>query len=318
MNVEDGAVMLVEANPDQARERSRATHEAWGGELTVDGYVGLDARLRAQPWPRETLSVWLLCGAGGVVLSSCETYRMPSRLGRVAGHSYGIASVYTEPGKRRKGYTTELLSQLGSRLVERDRAQAMVLFSDVALRTYQKSGFAPRPALNLACTALPGDPRDGVDELVTEGLAAQSLAAMPPPPDRFAILPVPTQVDWHLERERIFSEMLGRSRPPACGARLGAAAILWAADPREGELTVLLLHAPAPGQARALVTCARRVARAAGLNRVILWNTPLDLAGAGTLVEDRLARLDSVPMIRPLDPRLRAADWNWIPRVIWV
>jgi GNAT superfamily N-acetyltransferase len=318
MNPEGGPVLLVEANPEQARERSRATHEAWGGELTVDGYVALEARLRAQPWPRETLSVWLLCADGGEVLASCESYRMPSRLGPDEGYSYGIASVYTEPSKRRHGHATELLSRLGARLAETDRAQAMVLFSDVALRIYRKSGFAPRPALNLAYAPLPGSPRDGVDELVPEHLAAQALAALPPPRDRFAIRPVPAQLDWHLERERIFSEVLGLSRPQACGARLGAAGILWAADPREGELSVLLLHAPAPAQARALVTCARRVAHAAGLTRVILWKTPLDRPGAGAMAEDRLDRLDSVPMIRPLDPRLGAADWNWIPRVIWV
>jgi GNAT superfamily N-acetyltransferase len=318
MNLEEGPVQLVQADPDQARERSRATHEAWGGELTLDSYVALEARLRAQPWSCEVLCVWLLCADQGEVLSSCESYRMPSRLGQEEGYSYGIASVYTEPGKRRKGYTTELLGRLGARLGAAGRAQAMVLFSDVALRTYQKSGFAPRPALNLAYPPLPGDPRDGVDQLVPEHQAAQALAAMPAPGDRFAILPVPAQVDWHLERERIFSDVMGLPRPPACGARIGAAGILWAADPREGELTVLQLHAPAPAQAHALIACARRVAGAAGLARVVCWRTPLDLPGAEAVAEDRLARLDSVPMILPLDLRLRAADWNWIPRTLWV
>jgi hypothetical protein len=124
-------------------------------------------------------------------------------------------------------------------------------------------------------------------------------------------------VDWHLERERIFTELLGRTRPPACGARSGPGVILWAADPRENQLTVLLLHAP-EARAEALVTCARRAAHAAGLGRVVLWTTPADPPLSGGLREDRLDRLDSVPMVRPLDPRVRVQDWDWIPRALWV
>jgi len=233
-----------------------------------------------------------------------------------AGHSFGVASVYTEPDKRRKGYAAELLARLGARLAA--TGQAMVLYSDVPLAIYQKVGFWPRPALHLAFTALPGDLRGGVDALVPETQAARALELIPSPPDRFAILPVPAQIDWHLERERIFAELTGRPRPPAQGARLGDAAILWSADHRDGQLTVLLLHTPEQAQAEALVTCARRAAHAAGLARAVLWNPPRDFPLSGGQLDDRLERLDSVPMIRPLDPRLRAEDWNWIPRALWM
>ena len=309
-------MQLVQADPEASRERSRATHEAWGGQLPVDTYVALETRLRGQPWAEEAMRVWLLCADGGEVLASCESYRMPSRIGPEPGHSYGIASVYTEPEKRRKGHAAALLAALGARLAR--TGQAMVLYSDVPLCIYQKVGFAPRPALHLAFTALPGDPGQGVDALVPETRAARVLDLIPPPPDSFAILPVPAQIDWHLERERIFAELLGRPRPPAQGARLGDAAILWSADHRDRQLTVLLLHAPERAQAEALVTCARRAAHAAGLARAVLWNPPRDFPLAGAQLEDRLERLDSVPMIRPLDPRLRAEDWNWIPRALWM
>lgn len=312
----EGAVKLEQADPEASRERSRATHEAWGGDLPVDTYVALEERLRRQPWAREAMRVWLLRADGGEVLASCECYRMPSRLGPVPGSSYGIASVYTEPGRRRQGHAAALLAGLGDRLA--GTGQAMVLFSDVPLCIYQKVGFAPRPALHLAFMALPGDPWEGVDELVPEALAAQALDRFPPPPDRFAILPVPAQIEWHLERERIFAELTGRPRPLANGARLGDAAILWSADHRDGQLTILLLHAPGRAQAEALVACARRAARAAGLARAVLWNPPLDFPLSGALREDRLERLDSVPMIRPLDPGVRAEDWNWIPRALWL
>jgi len=312
-------MILVEATPDMVRERDRDTHQAWGGTLPVEAYLALEARLRRHPWPRAELATWLLCADGGEVLSSCETYRMGSQRSGEPGHSYGVASVYTAPDKRLKGYAGELLERLCAHLAGTVAdAQAVVLYSDVALRVYQRSGFTARPALNLAFASVSGDPRDGVDALLREDGLAAALAGIPPPADPFAILPVPEQIDWHLERERIYSALMARDRPEACGARAGAGTVLWAADFRTGQLLVLLLHAPGEAEAAALLTCARRTAEAAGLGRTILWRTPGDRPWPGSVPEDRLVCLDSVPMLRPLDPRILAADWRWIPRALWV
>jgi len=315
-------MILVEATPEMSRARDRDTYGAWGGPLPMAAYLQLEWRLRHHAWPRAAQALWLLCADGGEVLASCETYRMPSRVGTggpAPGHSYGVASVYTEPHKRRRGYVTELLTRLAGHLASQDpRAQSMFLFSDVALGVYQRSGFVARPALNLAFAAMPGDPGQGVDELLPEHRAAQALAAMAPPEGPFAILPDPDQVDWHLERERIFNAVMGRPRPPACGARLGGACALWAAEYRTGQLMILLLHAPGPGEAEALLACARRTAHAAGLTRAVLWKSPEDGPWPEAQLEDRAEHLDSVPMILPLDARVRAADWEWIPRVLWV
>jgi Acetyltransferase (GNAT) domain len=314
-------MILMEATPEMSRARDRDTYGAWGGPLPMAAYLHLEWRLRNHPWPRAAQTLWLLGAEDGEVLASCETYRMPSLRsdGPAPGHSYGVASVYTEPHKRRRGHVTELLTRLAGHLASRDPlAQALFLYSDVPLAVYLRSGFVARPALNLAFAAMPGDPGQGVDELLPEHRAAQALAAMAPPEGAFAILPDADQVDWHLERERIFASVMGRSRPPACGARLGAACALWAAEYRTGQLMVLLLHAPGPGEAEALLTCARRTAHAAGLTRAVLWKTPRDGPWPEARLEDRAERLDSVPMILPLDARVRAADWEWIPRVLWV
>ena len=312
-------MMLVEATPELSLERDRATHETWGGGLPVEAYQALEARLRGHPWPRASLALWLLRGADGEVLSSCETYRMTSRLRGVPGHSYGVATVYTEPDRRRRGHVRELLERLAAHLARAyPDAQSMVLFSDVPLAVYRGAGFFPRPALDLVWDPLPGDPRDGVDGLLEDDGAGPALDGLPFAQGPFAIRPSAAQIDWHLERERIFALLQGRSRPPGCGARLGPGLALWAAEYRTGQLMVLLLHAPGPGQAEALIASARRAAQAAGLARVTLWKTPGDPPWPGSRLEDRLARLDSVPMIRPLDPRLRAGDWDWIPRILWV
>jgi len=313
-------MILVEATPEMSRDRDRATHQAWGGPVPLAEYQALEARLRGHPWPRACHTLWLLRGDGGEVLTSCETYRMSSlRKGYGPGHSYAVASVYTEPHQRRRGHVTALLERLVAHVKATDAdAQAMVLFSDVPLEVYRGAGFTPRPALAQSFDALPGDPRDGVDELLPEDQASRALAAVPLPVGPFAIWPAAAQIDWHLERERIFAQLLGRPRPPACGARLGAGWAVWAAEYRTGQLMLLLVHAPGPGQADALVGSARRAAHAAGLARVTVWNNPREAPWPQGRLEDRLERLGSVPMIRPLDPGVRAEDWNWIPRALWL
>ena len=315
-------MFLIQADPELSRERDRATFEAWGGQLPLARYLAETERLRRHPWSRAEASVWCLCADGGEVLSSCETYRMTSWVGDglpAPGHSYGVASVYTGRALRRRGHSTELLARLGDRLTREDpAAQALVLFSDVPLRTYEKAGFTARPGFQLVFDPLPGDPRDGVDALLGEDQLTPAWAGIPRPSGRFTLWPVPAQLDWHLERERIFAGLLGRPRPQACGASAGGATALWAADYREGQLTLLLWHTPGAAGAAALLDCARRTARAAGLDRVVLWQTPQDPPLAEARLEDRLAQLDSVPMIRPLDPRVRPEDWDWIPRALWV
>jgi hypothetical protein len=235
------------------------------------------------------------------------------------GHSYGIASVYTEPHLRRRGHSTDMLVRLAAQLSRQDPdAQALLLFSDVALRTYEKAGFTARPGLNLVFGALAGAPGEGGVELLRDDQAAEALERMPRPPGGYLVWPTAEQIDWHLERERIFAELLGRVRPCCCGARVGAATALWSADYREGQLTMLLWHAPDPAQAEALLACARRTAAAAGLPRTVLWRTPQAAPPVPAAMEDRLGRLDSVPMFRPLDPRLGSGDWDWVPRALWV
>jgi GNAT superfamily N-acetyltransferase len=315
-------MLLEKATPETARERDRATHAAWGGPLPVERYMAAEARIRAHPWSRAASAMWLLRSDRGEALCSCETYRMASLLRdgtAVPGHTYGIASVFTDADRRGHGHATELLDRLALALHEEDpEAQALVLYSDVVPRVYERAGFTARPALDLVFAALPGDPGEGVDEWFTEARAAQALDRLPPPEGRFAIRPEPDQVDWHLERERIYAEVLGRARPPTWGARRGGGAALWTADPRSGQLTLLLLHAPERADAEALLASARRTAFAAGLARVVLWRTPADLSWPQAGLEDRALRLDSVPMIRALDPRVRPEDWTWIPRLLWV
>jgi hypothetical protein len=312
---------LVQADRDQARIRDRATYAAWGQPASLDGYLEFEDRLRDHPWGRERSAQWQLRSEQDEVLCSCETYRMTSRIGTgpATGHAYGVASVFTDQSLRGHGHAADLLGRVAAAVAAVDpRAQAMVLFSDVAPEIYARMGYAARPAFELVFDPLAGNPGAGVDRLLDEAGAAAALASAPYPPGPFAIRPEPGQLDWQLERERLLCAQFRRPRPEAWGAVAGAGFALWCASPFRNALLVLVLHAPVPEAAAALVAAARRTAHGAGLARVVLWEDPLRWPDLGARVEDRTPRLDAIPMIRPLDPRVAPDAWVWIPRVLWL
>jgi GNAT superfamily N-acetyltransferase len=333
--------MLLLATEAEMLERDWLTHVEWGQLLTPADYVEREKRLRDHPWSRETFLSWLFVDERGAVLSSCETYQMRSFLheGRAGapeeGVTYGVASVFTEPALRGRGYAARMMSELGDALLARERwgvrldkpgyppsgtAHGVILFSDVGSELYARAGFAPRPAVDRVYLPEEGDPGDGV-ELLGEGDIAAALSSVPRPggESSFVVWPTALQVDWHIERERVYASLLGGERPTAWGARLGGSLALWAGNFKLRELVILLLHAESPLQLEALVRSARRTARVAGLTRVTCWEVPTpfpwpeDLAGG-----QRRPRDGGLPMLRPLDPRVTPDNWAVIPRALWI
>jgi hypothetical protein len=229
-----------------------------------------------------------------------------------------VASVFTEQALRGRGHATRLLDLVCQTLAAEPDAQAVVLFSDVGAGQYVRSGFVGRPAFDWSWPAAPASESTEAAFFGEEALGWR-WASRPPPAGRFLLHPTVDSLDWFLERERIYCDELGRPRPRACGAAAGESLALWYAQPRDSRLWIHWLEAEDGRTARALVTAARIVARDAGLSDVRLWEDtdgfpfPEGLEG-GT----RQARTGSLPMIRPLDPRVRPEDWRRIPRALWV
>jgi GNAT superfamily N-acetyltransferase len=323
------AVRLREAGAEAQGARDRATFEAWGPPLTLEGYLARERRLRAHRWAQGAMQTWFLEGARGEVLASCETFRVEARAGADVGAAWEVASVYTEPHLRGRGHAGRLMALLLERLRgEEGRPLAVVLFSDVGPELYARAGFVGRPAVDLVLPPLPsppglhGGPGAGVDALVAEADVGGALARMRPLPGPVVLCPSEAQVDWHLERERVYCEQLGRPRPVAWGARAGASRALWAAAPKSGRLNVLRLDAHREEEAAALLACAQRVAHGAGLQEVRLW-VEGGWAGLGALEgavpgARRVAREDSLPMLAPLAAGVDPGGWECIPRALWV
>ncbi|PTL84040.1 GNAT family N-acetyltransferase [Vitiosangium sp. GDMCC 1.1324] len=316
--------LVAATTEEQKTQRDVLSYSEWGKLLTLEGYVSREQRLRAHPWARANMHTWLLCEEDGAVLASCETFRTDSFLrsqngALLPGDSFSIASVFTEERLRGHGYATRLMDMLAARLEHEPRAHASLLFSDVGPRIYARSGYRELPAWNWHLSPTPGAPGEHVDLLTREEDLGRALARMRLPDAPFFFWPSPAQLDWHLERGRIYVGHLGCSLPQSLGATTGQSTILWGLVSRTAELTVLMLDARSPEEAQALLGAARREASRSGLSRVLLWEEPAH-ASLLPLVEGatRAARDGSLPMVRPLRPDLPSSPLLPIPRGLWV
>ncbi|MFE8602155.1 GNAT family N-acetyltransferase [Archangium violaceum] len=317
---------LVAATEEQMVQRDALTYSEWGKLLSPEEYATREKRLRAHPWSRSGMRTWLLCAGDGGVLASCETFRTGSFLrtdggSLVPGDSFAIASVFTEERLRGHGYATRLMDLLATELELQPRTHAAILFSDVGPRIYARSGYQALPAWDWHLSPTPGDPAGPVDSLLREDGLATALGRLRHPDVPFFFWPTPAQLDWHLERGRIYARHLGCSLPASAGATAGASTILWGLVGRSPELTVLMLDARSTSEAWALLEAARREASRSGLSRVVLWEEPSHapllplLKGGGTT---RVARDGSLPMVRPLRPGVPVPPLLPAPRGLWV
>lgn len=308
------------ASDDEKRARDALTHAEWGQKLTVPQYLDREKRLRAHAWSRAAMRTWLLV-EGSEVLASCETFAMRAFLEN--GHMQpglvdGVASVFVEPRLRGKQYASALMGRLVSRLGEEGRF-ASILYSDVGSALYERAGFAARPAIERIFAAEPGNPANACDRVFRETDFERELAVAPRPPDRLLIWPEAVQLDWHLERERIYAGFLGRERPAIHGAAAGSARIFWTADYKSERLMILTLAATQADEALALLQASRRAAHAAGLAQVVIWECawPFELAddaGGGRLHR----RAESLPMLCPVRPGVDPHWWGQTSRATWI
>ncbi len=301
------SLQLRPATPAEQRARDALTWAEWGSRLTVAQYLEREQALRSHPWPREAMTTWLLT-EGRQILCSCETFRNESSVGGHPGSSFAVASVFTEPDRRGKGYAGKMMSALLERLRERPDAQSSVLFSDVGAPLYEKAGYRALPAWDwvLPAADVPSD--------------AQGLGRPVSAPPRGAgvegqllLHPSGQQLDWHFERSELYARFFGRPPLSDYGARTALGTAWWTAQFKSDELLVLWLDAPDAAAAAPLLRAAQLQAHRAGLPRVRVWETfRLDaIAGA-----QRRVREGELPMVVALN--VPFSSWQRVERALWV
>lgn len=313
---------LVQASGVQKRERDALCHQEWGGRLTPAQFLAREERLRAHSWAAGGMTTWLWMDDGGEVLGSCETFRMESWLGPERGDSYGVASVFVEPRLRGQGIAESMIKALIAALrAGPGRPHSSILFSDVGATLYERAGYVAVKGTDRVFAPLSsGGPSDGVDQLFKENELAPQLERTPRPRhEQYVVWPTADQLDWHVERERIYSQLLSLRRPWVHGARLGESVVFWVADLKNSKLMIELLVARSTEDAVALLRSARRVASALSLREVSHWALPTDPPWPDGEEGGRLvARDGSLPMIAPLDPRVDPHGWRVVPRALWI
>ncbi|KAL2022875.1 hypothetical protein VTK56DRAFT_4406 [Thermocarpiscus australiensis] len=266
--------LLVLTHPTPAERTAiwRLTHPQWGPALTERDYLAREAYLTTVPLARDGgITHWVLTVAGlppdaRPLLSSCETLRkraVASRNGKVVeeGVAHGIASVFTDPQFRGRGYASRMMRELGERLrtwqvpgggdesngetggvVEGDcrhrphHSLFSVLYSDIGKQFYARHGWAPFASSHVAFKPgkFGGDDVAGqqvarpigyhdLAELccVDERLLRADLARRPAGKTHVALLPELDAMLWHLMREDFMTKCIFGRTPAVRGAVAG-------------------------------------------------------------------------------------------------
>jgi GNAT superfamily N-acetyltransferase len=295
---------LAIATEAEQQARDLLTCEVWGTGLTPAQFKERELRLRGHRWAKNTLTSWLWKGDDGSVLASCETFLDDAHVGSRRGTAAMIASVFTEPSLRKRGYAEQMLRAVIAKHRADRNCLALALFSEIGTTYYQRLGFWPVPAFDTFF-----DPR--ADAPNVEWLENPLPAPTHPPADQHTLrLALSSdRLDWHLERERIYGTALGKKTLQHHGARVGESSITWTAYWKTNELQVLSLDLRDPAHLAPLIHAASHAAHLAELPSVRIWETLALNSGR------RVERTDEVAMFLPLAAGIQA--WTMVERGLW-
>ncbi|CCE31255.1 uncharacterized protein CPUR_05106 [Claviceps purpurea 20.1] len=269
------SLVLVKATPEEKTAICLRHQPHWGSSFTPEGYLRREEGLQELSLARDGgLTVWALtqntdanddnsnnnnnnsyntddAPAGRPILSSLETYRKRAIVRGTDGivrdvTAHGVASVFTPPHHRRKGYSSKMLSLLGDELARQEAQQPgsagfSVLFSDVGKTFYAQHQWMPFPSTHLSfsvdlstSTSTTTSTSNTIDDHLTlitddnlpkiaqldEQTLRQKLSRPPQSPHtiRVALLPDLPTYEWHFARAAFQARHLFGKTPSLHGA----------------------------------------------------------------------------------------------------
>jgi N-acetylglutamate synthase-like GNAT family acetyltransferase len=322
---------LIQANDAQKMQRDHVTFEAWGETLSRDQFLSREQALRNEPWCQKGMKTWLLESADGEVLASCETFQAKSSI----GYALGIASVYVEPRLRGKGYSNELIKLLIQDVQKQNQKadtliHALYLFSEVGTSIYQRVGFREIPSKEwMFPTSRQDESRlKGVETFTFSEYSENWNRFSSVPKDGFYIAVLPEQIQWHLRRQELYTEFLGRKPCLFLGAYVQDSFVIWMADYKHNCLRVLQCDLKSVSAATQLLSYALNYAASLELEKVRVWDVPEGFKWVKEGIESSqnaiwrtsylFERDDSIAMICPLLEGPSEANWINVQRAIWI
>jgi hypothetical protein len=248
---------------------------------------------------------------------------MTSFLHGTAGISFGVASAFTPPSSRGKGYAGRLISEVMAYIqsTHGEKLHAFILNSEVDPRIYEKIGFLrclsfervylPQKTENVSKNALLTS-KDIPGNVIS--ILTRNVPRVP-----FVIWPTGEQLQWHFEWQNVYYDLLEKTQPVYCGAQVGASILLCAAHLRSSHLKGLLLISDNPHEVDVLISLGRHMAGELGLTDFRLWESePFQLWSELKEPGMRVLREDGVAMIRPCRPGIEPSLCSVFSRSIWV
>ncbi len=159
-DVTNPSITLTPATKQEQEAIWSLTHPSWGPGLTHQQYLDREAYLLTVPLARNGgLTQWILtdsadaASAARPILSSCETLKKRAIVSSPSGTitdvtAHGVASVFTKPGDRGRGYASKMMGLVGQHLAKQQAASEgsaalSILFSDIGGKFYARDGWMP-------------------------------------------------------------------------------------------------------------------------------------------------------------------------------
>ena len=316
--------LIATEDPKQILQSQTYNFSSWGYPFhTLEQYVERERLLRQTPFSKSGLTTWVLIEAETPMdlLSACETYEYPSLTlvdGEVVeGTCFAIASVFTPPHHRKKGYAATMLTTLLAELKKRKGAVASTLYSDVGPDFYSKFGWDPYRSVSL-CHTFSYDPKstrsslssissdenssdsgysssepencslltiDHVKQYVEQDakrirneFQAKELTMENCDTPVFVVLPCFDSLYWLFIRAVFYANM-SNTKIEASGASYQSSDnyISWTHDINESTLLITRTHVTFKQAAISLLQCAIKEARKWRFVRLELWDPSDDL-----------------------------------------
>ncbi|CAG8668341.1 5340_t:CDS:2, partial [Dentiscutata erythropus] len=156
--IEYQELVLVEANPEQARITNRNSYMSWGYPvLTIEEYIEREEILANNEFTSENFKVWVLISRTNynsinsnntepIIYSQCETFKRKALITLSSGQvkeatCYCITALFTPPQYRHKGYATMMMRLLNDKLRFEYKAEFSYLYSEIGPDFYTRLGW---------------------------------------------------------------------------------------------------------------------------------------------------------------------------------
>ena len=221
---------------------------AWRDALTLPLYLEESAFLTTVPLARDGgMTIWILVDKNLLpnhrpILCACESFRKRSYISDSQGGLtetiiHGVASVFTDPTYRGRGYASRLMRELAKSLrswqADKTKCSGSVLYSDIGKDFYARSGWHPFPNnshIKISPSTTPKQMRaksllaGDLDELCQEDEAMIRRKMTRRTEDgklRLVLVPDLDHMLWHHSKEEFACEKLFGKYPQVKGAIAG-------------------------------------------------------------------------------------------------